>query len=86
MKTLKERHSRIALSHLCCLFGMTRQAYYQHWEKTAELTLEQDLVLEQVLLLRQKHSRMGVRKLHILLETFLMEHQSRWDEMPCLVY
>ncbi len=63
------------MSRLCCLFGITRQAYYQHWERTSEIHIEQALVLQEVMRLRRFHPRMGGRKLQVLLEPFLIEHQ-----------
>lgn len=63
-----------ALSHICRLFGITRQAYYQHtWEKESMETTHLFLIKE-VKRIRQKHKRMGTRKLFELLEPFMMEH------------
>ncbi len=57
------------------VLGMTRQAYYQNrWQKEFE-GIQQELVLKQVLGIRQLHPAMGVRKIYYLLETFMSEHQ-----------
>lgn len=72
---MKERHQRHALGRLCLLFDLTRQAYYQFYWNAEETSFEQELVLKQVLGIRKKHAKMGVRKLLVLLESFLMEHQ-----------
>jgi putative transposase len=60
---------------LCLLFGITRQAYYQHYWQAEETSFEQELVLRQVLSIRKKHAKMGVRKLLSLLDPFLLDHQ-----------
>jgi len=60
---------------LCLLFGITRQAYYQHYWQAEETSFEQELVLRQVLTVRKKHAKMGARKLLSLLDPFLLDHQ-----------
>lgn len=57
------------------LFGITRQAYYQFYWQAEETSFEQELVLKQVLQIRKRHPRLGCRKLLILLEPHLIEHQ-----------
>ena len=60
---------------MCLLFGITRQAYYQFYWQAEETSFEQELVLKQVLQIRKRHPRLGGRKLLILLEPYLIEHQ-----------
>jgi len=72
---LKERHQRYALGRICLLFGITRQAYYQHYWQVEESSFEHKLVVGQVMLIRKSHPRMGGRKLFDLLEPFMLEHQ-----------
>lgn len=72
---MKERHSRLSLGRLCRLFGITRQAYYQHYWHAEETSFEQELVVSEVRRIRQKHNRMGGRKLYELIEPFILEHQ-----------
>lgn len=60
---------------MCLLFGLTRQAYYQHFWQKQEIGFEQYLVLSQVKAIRERHPRMGTRKLLELLCPFLLEHQ-----------
>ncbi|MEB2787395.1 IS3 family transposase [Algoriphagus persicinus] len=60
---------------MCLLFGLTRQAYYQFYWHAEETSFEHELVLKQVLRIRKKHAKMGARKLLVLLESFLLEHQ-----------
>ncbi len=72
---MKDHWEQLRLSRMCRLLGMTRQAYYQNrWQKEFE-GIQQELVLKQVLGIRQLHPAMGVRKIYYLLETFMSEHQ-----------
>ncbi len=64
-----------SLEKLCGLFGLTRQAYYQHKKRSIEHALEQELVIKQVLKIRKDHQRMGGRKLFFKLSSFLQEHE-----------
>ena len=73
--TLKERHRRYALGRICLLFGITRQAYYQHYWQLEEKSFEQGLIIGEVLKIRGIHPRMGGRKLYELLEPFMLTHQ-----------
>jgi transposase InsO family protein len=71
---MKCKYPGTGLAHICRLFGITRQAYYQHsWEKESMETTYLFLIKE-VKRIRQKHKRMGTRKLFELLEPFMMEH------------
>ncbi len=72
---MKDHWEQLRLSRMCRLLGMTRQAYYQNrWQQEFE-GIQQELVLKQVLGIRQLHPAMGVRKIYYLLETFMSEHQ-----------
>jgi putative transposase len=62
------------LAKLCGWFGITRQAYYQKNWTGAVTTLEEDLILKQVQIIRKNHSRIGTRKLYAMLSAFLAEH------------
>lgn len=72
---MKETHKRVSLARLCILFGITRQAYYQYFWYAEELSLEHHLVLGEVTKIRKRHPRMGGRKLYLLLDSFLIDHQ-----------
>ena len=72
---MKERHHRFALGRICQLFGITRQAYYQHYWQYESVSFEQELIVRQVLRIRQSHRRIGGRKLYEMLEPFMLEHQ-----------
>jgi putative transposase len=56
------------------LFGITRQAYYQHSWGLESLETTHLLILKEVRAIRQKHHRMGTRKLYELLENFMLTH------------
>lgn len=57
------------------MLGITREAYYQHfWNKSA-IALEQDLILQQVNKIRELQPCVGGRKLHVMLQPFLANHQ-----------
>lgn len=72
---MKERYQNIALTRICRLFGITRQAYYGHLHRRIDTSLEQELVIKQVLQIRKQHPRIGTRKLYIMLEGFMAEHE-----------
>jgi transposase InsO family protein len=59
----------------CCLLGITRQAYYQHFWNEEASSFEQELVLQQVRQIRRLQPAIGGRKLYVLLQAFLLEHQ-----------
>jgi len=71
---MKCKYPNKGLSRICRLFGVTRQAFYQHtWEKEDQQTSHL-LILKEVRRIRQLHNQMGGRKLYLLLEPFLLEH------------
>lgn len=72
---MKDNYRQISLSRFCRLLGVTRQAYYQHFWQEEFIGIEQNLVLQQVQKIRERHRHMGGRKLHELLQPFLLEHQ-----------
>ena len=72
---MKDNYRRVSLRRLCRLLGMTRQAWYQHYWRQEIESVEQQLVIEQVIHIRTRHRRMGGRKLYELLEPFMLEHQ-----------
>ncbi len=72
---MKKEFAHIGLAKLCGWFGITRQAYYQNSWRTSEISIEEDLILNEVLEIRKYHSRMGTRKLYEKLEPFMREHQ-----------
>ena len=52
-----------------------RESYYQYYWQQETTSFEEELVIREVLRIRQTHRRMGGRKLYELLEPFMLEHQ-----------
>lgn len=72
---MKEYFPRIGLAKLCGWFGVTRQAYYKNNWEGVTITLEEELIIQQVKAIRKNHRVMGGRKLYDLLRPFIAEHQ-----------
>lgn len=72
---MKDSYPQISLTRFCRLFGITRQALYQHFWNQSDIGVEQELVLQQVKEIRKLHPIIGCRKLYCLLQPFLLEHQ-----------
>jgi len=72
---MKNTFSRIGLVKLCGWFGVTRQAYYQNTWAQIEGSIEEDLIVKEVRAIRQRHRRIGGRKLIEMLQPFILEHQ-----------
>jgi putative transposase len=72
---MKDIYPGVSLSRLCRLLGITRQAYYQHFWDVSDITMEHQLVLDQIGLIRRIHPVIGCRKLFFMLQPFLSEHQ-----------
>jgi transposase InsO family protein len=62
------------LSSLCALLGFTRQAYYGQQKYQHQQRYEADLVIQQVLKHRGPLERVGTRKLLLLLQQFVKDH------------
>lgn len=71
---MKSSFSRIGLATLCGWFGITRQAYYQNNWEGVSTTIEEELVIQQVLNIRKNHRRVGTRKLYEMMRPFMLEH------------
>jgi putative transposase len=72
---MKINFPHIILAKLCGWFGITRQAYYQNGWKGAAISIEEDILLKEVLKIRKNHKRMGTRKIYEKLHPFMLEHQ-----------
>lgn len=72
---MKDSYPSISLVRFCRLLGVTRQALYQHTWHKEELSIEAELIIKQVIDIRNRHPIIGTRKLYILLQQFLLEHQ-----------
>jgi putative transposase len=72
---IKSQKPGIGLVKLCWLFGITRQAYYQHFWQQEAVSIEQEMVLKEVVRIRENHRHMGGRKLYEQIAPFMLEHQ-----------
>ena len=72
---MKEYFPRIGVAKLCGWFGVTRQAYYKNNWEGVTITLEEELIIQQVKAIRKNHRVMGGRKLYDLLRPFIAEHR-----------
>jgi len=71
---MKEMHKGISIFVLCNHFGISRQAYYQHEWRLSIDVFEHGLLLDEIKSIRERHNRIGVRKLHVMLISFMQEH------------
>lgn len=72
---MKQNYPKIGIGLLCGLFGKTRHAYYDSlWRKESSLVRE-DVILQEVIALRNDLPRVGTRKLHYLLRSTLESHR-----------
>lgn len=60
---------------ICRLFGLTRQAYYNHFWQQQSASIEEEMVIKEVRSIRKLHPVIGARKLQVMLQPFLLEHQ-----------
>jgi transposase InsO family protein len=72
---MKDRYPKVNLVRFCRLLGVTRQAYYQHYWDIANTSIEEELVIQEVLNIRKNHRYMGGRKIYELITPFMLEHQ-----------
>ena len=57
------------------MFGLTRQAYYNHFWQQQSVSIEEEMVIKEVRSIRKLHPIIGTRKLQVMLQPFLLEHQ-----------
>ena len=70
----KERDSDRSLEVICRLLGRSRQAYHKRQRREEREAARSELVVQEVLRLREVQRRIGVRKLYHILEEFMSEH------------
>jgi len=75
IEMIKSQYYHIGLAKLCGWFGITRQAYYQHFWYSETMSFESELIIQFVLEIRKNHRHMGGRKLYEKIQPFLLEHQ-----------
>lgn len=71
---MKKNFQHIGLAKLCRWLGVTRQAYYQNSWKAIDTSIEEELLIQQVLQIRNIHPRLGTRKLYEKLQVFMLEN------------
>lgn len=59
---------KLSLMSLCRLFGITRQAYYNHRKRGVKKYLESDQILKMIRAIRVVHPRIGCRKIYSVLK------------------
>ncbi|MFT2008550.1 IS3 family transposase [Pontibacter sp. 13R65] len=57
------------------MFGYSGQAYYQQIKAQEQEALQEDLLVQEVLRIRQTQKRLGARKLLVIMSTFMLEHR-----------
>lgn len=72
---MKMQSSARGLRGLCRLLGYSPQAYYQYQKKSGKRSLEEDLLIGQVLVHRILQPKLGGRKLHGMMEAFMADHR-----------
>jgi putative transposase len=72
---IKDSYPRIAVSTCCRLLGFTRQAYYQDQYRYEDTSIEAELIIQEVLSIRRLHPAIGCRKLLVMLQSFMLDHQ-----------
>lgn len=63
------------IAELCSLLGYSRQSYYQRLKEKEREGLGTELLVQEVIRIRQSQKKVGARKLHLMLETFLGQHK-----------
>lgn len=66
---------RTGIASLCRLFGKTRHAWYDHQWRLKQASIEEEIIVQEVLNIRAELPRLGTRKLHHLLAEKLAAHQ-----------
>jgi putative transposase len=72
--TAKERDRGRSLKVICRLLGRTRQAYHKRQRSEERESARSELVVQEVVKIREAQKRIGVRKLYHLLGSFMREH------------
>lgn len=72
---MKENFKGISWADLYSWFGVTRQAYYQSKHRVLHEMIEQEILLAEIINIRQHHRRLGGRKLYSKLDGVMKDHQ-----------
>lgn len=71
---MKAHVPNVGLVRICGLFGITRQAYYNHFWRQQEASIEESIVLDMVKKIRKTQPKLGGKKLYFLLEEEICSH------------
>lgn len=71
---MKQDFPKLGIGLLCRLFGKTRHAYYDALWRRSQSSIKEDVILQEVVSIRQQLPRLGTRKLHFLLQDRLKTH------------
>jgi transposase InsO family protein len=63
-----------SISALCSLLGYSRQTFYQQAQDSEREVLEQDLIIQEVIRIRERQKRVGTRRLLPMLQPFFDQH------------
>ena len=63
------------ITALCSLLGYSRQAFYQNIHSSERQVLGEELIIQEVLQIRERQKRVGTRKLLLMLDPFLTQHK-----------
>lgn len=63
------------ITALCSLLGYSRQAFYQNIHSSERQVLGEELIIQEVLHIRERQKRVGTRKLLLMLDPFLTQHK-----------
>lgn len=67
VECLRNHHPQVTVDEICGLFGYTRQAYYQGFKRGYKSLTRADEILAAIVKIRNKHPKMGTRKLKVVL-------------------
>lgn len=71
---MKETYPSIGLARLCSWFGLTRQAFYHQQWKAIDISIQEELIVKEVLSVRKRHPQIGTRKLYQIMQSFFEAH------------
>ncbi len=71
---MKNTFKDINFANLCGWFGLSRQAYYQHIKQTKKKFSHEEIILFKIHEIREKHPRLGTRKLYGKIQPLKAEH------------
>jgi transposase InsO family protein len=75
IRGIRHDNPGLGLERCCRLLGLSRQAYYQHFQDLQAAVLGQELAIREVLSIRALQPAIGGRKLYAMLAPFLSVHR-----------